>query len=101
MKSCGLSPEDRNVAQLVRLYEEIQDIPRHIGQHPGGMVIAAGRLDEIVPIQPAAMPGRAIIQWDKDDVGDLGIVKIDLLGLGMMAVLEEASKMVPSRRTAF
>ena len=95
VKSCGLSPEDRNVAQLVRLYEEIQDIPRHIGQHPGGMVIAAGRLDEIVPIQPAAMPGRAIIQWDKDDVGDLGIVKIDLLGLGMMAVLEEASKMVP------
>jgi error-prone DNA polymerase len=79
----------------VTLYEAIQDIPRHIGQHPGGMVIAAGRLDEVVPIQPASMPGRAIIQWDKDDCADLGIVKIDLLGLGMMAVLEEAGKMVP------
>ncbi len=95
VRSVGLNPDDKNVAQLVKLYEDIQDIPRHIGQHPGGMVISAGRLDEIVPIQPAAMPGRAIIQWDKDDVGDLGIVKIDLLGLGMMAVLEEAGKMVP------
>ena len=95
VRSVGLDPSDRNVAQLVTLYEAIQDIPRHIGQHPGGMVIAAGRLDEVVPIQPATMPGRAIIQWDKDDCADLGIVKIDLLGLGMMAVLEEAGKMVP------
>ncbi len=95
VRSAGLDPSEPNVKQLIKLYDEIQDIPRHIGQHPGGMIIAAGRLDEIVPIQPASMPGRAIIQWDKDDCADLGIVKIDLLGLGMMAVLEEATKMVP------
>jgi error-prone DNA polymerase len=54
------------------------------------MVIAAGRLDEVVPLEPAAMPGRTVIQWDKDDCADLGIIKVDLLGLGMLAALEEA-----------
>ncbi len=95
VRGVGLDPEERSIRQLIKLYDDIADIPRHIGQHPGGMIIAAGRLDEIVPIQPASMPGRAIIQWDKDDCADLGIVKIDLLGLGMMAVLEDATKMVP------
>ena len=66
----------------------MQGLPRHLGQHTGGIVIAAGRLDEIVPIEPAAMAGRRVVQWDKDDCADLGIIKIDLLGLGMMAVLE-------------
>jgi error-prone DNA polymerase len=69
-------------------------MPRHLGQHSGGMVIAAGRLDEIVPLEPAAMPGRTVIQWDKDDCADLGIIKVDLLGLGMMAALEEALPLV-------
>ena len=58
------------------------------------MVIAAGRLDEVVPLEPASMPGRVVVQWDKDDCADLGIVKVDLLGLGMMAVLEEAVPLI-------
>ncbi len=58
------------------------NLPRHLGQHSGGMVIAANRLDEVVPLEPASMPGRVIVQWDKDDCADLGIVKVDLLGSG-------------------
>ncbi|MGB6552741.1 MAG: hypothetical protein WBE78_04560, partial [Candidatus Binataceae bacterium] len=72
----------------------IQSVPRHLGQHSGGMVIAATPLDEIVPLEPAAMPGRVVVQWDKDDCADLGIIKIDLLGLGMLAVLEETIPMI-------
>ena len=66
---------------------EIQDLPRHLGQHSGGMVVAQGRLDEVVPLEPASMPGRVIVQWDKEDCADLGIIKVDLLGLGMMSAL--------------
>ena len=73
-----------------RLWREMQDLPRHLGQHSGGMVVCQGRLDEVVPLENASMPGRVVVQWDKDDCADLGIVKVDLLGLGMMAVLEEA-----------
>jgi error-prone DNA polymerase len=78
----------------MRLVAAIQGLPRHLGQHSGGMVLCHGRLDEIVPLEPAAMPGRTVVQWDKDDCADLGIIKVDLLGLGMMAVLEEAVPMV-------
>ena len=70
------------------------DRPRNLGQHSGGMVIAAGRLDEVVPLEPASMPGRVVVQWDKDDCADLGMVKVDLLGLGMLAALEEALPMI-------
>ncbi len=91
----GLALDDERVAQLAQVFGEIQDLPRHIGQHPGGMIIAAGRLDEVVPLQPATMAGRVVIQWDKEDCAELGIVKIDLLGLGMMAALEEAVRLVP------
>jgi error-prone DNA polymerase len=66
--------------------------PCHIGQHSGGIVIAAQPLDEIVLLEPATMPGRVVLQWDKDDCADLGIIKIDLLGLGMLAVLERPSR---------
>src|SRR5213080_1407734 len=72
----------------------MQGLPRHLGQHTGGMVIAAGRLDDVVPLEPAAMPGRNVIQWDKDDCADLGLIKVDLLGLGMLAALEEAIPLV-------
>ena len=74
-------------ALFARLFEEIQDLPRHLGQHSGGMVIAQGRLDEVVPLEPATMPGRVVVQWDKEDCADLGIIKVDLLGLGMMSAL--------------
>ncbi len=94
-REAGLDPREPRVRQLVRLCGEIQDLPRHLSQHPGGMVIAAGRLDEVVPLQPATMPGRVIVQWDKDDCADMGIIKIDLLGLGMMRALEEAVRLCP------
>jgi error-prone DNA polymerase len=77
------------------LCERIQDLPRHLGQHSGGMVVCQGQLDSVVPLEPAAMPGRVVVQWDKDDCTDMGIVKVDLLGLGMMAVLEECLELVP------
>ena len=76
----------------------MQDLPRHLGQHSGGMVICQGRLDEVVPLENASMPGRVVVQWDKDDCADLGIVKVDLLGLGMMAVLEDALAIVNNGR---
>src|SRR5207249_1541756 len=63
---------------------------RHLGQHSGGMVVCQGQLDAVVPLEPASMPGRVVVQWDKDDCADMGIVKVDLLGLGMMAVLEDS-----------
>jgi error-prone DNA polymerase len=81
---------DPRVRLFARLFGEIQDLPRHLGQHSGGLVVAQGALDSVVPIEPASMPGRCVVQWDKDDCADMGIVKVDLLGLGMMAVLEES-----------
>jgi error-prone DNA polymerase len=76
------------------LWRQIQDLPRHLGQHSGGMVMCQGRLDDVVPLENASMPGRVVIQWDKDDCADMGIVKVDLLGLGMMAVLQDALEVV-------
>jgi error-prone DNA polymerase len=84
-------PRTRLIAQAATA---MLNLPRHLGQHSGGMVIAVGRLDEVVPLEPASMPGRVVVQWDKDDCADLGIVKVDLLGLGMMAVLEDAVPLV-------
>jgi error-prone DNA polymerase len=94
LKSGGVDAEAPRVRMLIELVRQIQDLPRHLGQHSGGMVIAAGPLDEVVPLEPATMPGRVVIQWDKEDCADLGIIKVDLLGLGMMAVLEEAIPLV-------
>ena len=73
----------------------MQDLPRHLGQHSGGMVICGGQLNAVVPIEPASMPGRTVIQWDKEDCADMKIIKVDLLGLGMMAVLKECLELVP------
>ena len=72
----------------------IQDLPRHLGQHSGGMVICQGQLDSVVPLEPATMPGRVVVQWDKEDCADMGIIKVDLLGLGMMAVLEDSIQLI-------
>jgi error-prone DNA polymerase len=92
--AAGLNPEEPRVKSLLRLWIQIQNLPRHLGQHSGGMVIAAGRLDQIVPLEPASMPGRVVIQWDKEDCADLRIIKVDLLGLGMLAAFEEAVPMI-------
>ncbi|HEX8153070.1 MAG TPA: PHP domain-containing protein, partial [Thermoanaerobaculia bacterium] len=88
--NAGFDAADLRVQHFMRLYLQIQNLPRHMGQHSGGMVLAKGRLDEVVPLEPASMPGRVVIQWDKDDCADLGIIKVDLLGLGMLAALEDA-----------
>ncbi|HUT99919.1 MAG TPA: error-prone DNA polymerase [Myxococcota bacterium] len=92
--SAGFDTSDRRVALLIELVSKMRHLPRHLGQHSGGMVISRGRLDEVVPIEPAAMPGRSVIQWDKDDCADLGIIKVDLLGLGMLRAIEEAIPLV-------
>jgi error-prone DNA polymerase len=97
MRAGGFDPDERRVRLFGELWRAIQNLPRHLGQHSGGMVIAAGRLDEVVPIEPAAMPGRSIVQWDKDDCADLGIIKIDLLGLGMLNALEQTIPIVHAR----
>jgi error-prone DNA polymerase len=94
LAAAGLDPEDVRTKHFLRLWLRIQNLPRHLGQHSGGMVVAAGRLDEVVPLEPASMPGRVVVQWDKDDCADLGIVKVDLLGLGMLAAIEEAIPMI-------
>src|SRR5205814_5681440 len=74
---------------LARLAKEIAGLPRHISQHPGGMVISSRPLVELVPVQPAAMEGRQICQWDKDSCADAGFLKIDLLWLGMLSAVED------------
>jgi error-prone DNA polymerase len=93
-KDAGLDTSDRRIRKFFQLYRAVQDLPRHLGQHSGGMVICQGQLNSVVPLEPAAMPGRVVVQWDKEDCADLGIVKVDLLGLGMMAVLEDSIEII-------
>ena len=90
----GCDPAQADIRLFRNLWTRIQDLPRHLGQHSGGMVISRGRLDEVVPLENASMPNRVVVQWDKDDCADMGIVKVDLLGLGMMAVMEEALTLI-------
>jgi error-prone DNA polymerase len=94
LADAGFPPTDERTRHLAALATELLNLPRHLGQHSGGMVICDGRLDEVVPLEPASMPGRVVVQWDKDDCADLGIVKVDLLGLGMLAVLEDAVPLI-------
>jgi error-prone DNA polymerase len=98
LADAGLDAGDHRVRRFGELWMRIQDLPRHLGQHSGGMVICQGRLDEVVPLEPASMPGRVVVQWDKEDCADMGIVKVDLLGLGMMAVLQDALTVVNASR---
>ena len=88
--TAGLDLSHARIAKFLDLCVRLQDLPRHLSQHSGGMVICQGTLDSVVPLEPATMPGRVVVQWDKDDCADLGIIKIDLLGLGMMAVLKDS-----------
>ena len=83
------------IAHYLDLCMRMQDLPRHLGQHSGGMVICAGMLNRVVPIERASMPGRTVVQWDKEDCADLGLIKVDLLGLGMMAVLKDSIELIP------
>jgi DNA-directed DNA polymerase III PolC len=86
----GLDPRDRRLRQTLELIFEIQGFPRHLSQHVGGFVITEGRLDELVPVENAAMEDRTVICWDKDDIDSLGILKIDILALGMLSCIRKA-----------
>jgi error-prone DNA polymerase len=90
----GFDIKNPRVRGFLKLFCAIQDLPRHLGQHSGGLVICQGHLDEIVPLEPATMPGRVVIQWDKEDCADLGLIKVDLLGLGMMSVLKDSINII-------
>jgi error-prone DNA polymerase len=90
MGMAGIAAGHPRWQALTTLFQSIYGLPRHLGQHSGGMIIFEGRLDSIVPLENASMPGRVVAQWDKDDCEDLGIIKVDFLGLGMMAVIQDA-----------
>ncbi|WP_348261036.1 error-prone DNA polymerase [Telmatobacter sp. DSM 110680] len=83
------------IAKYLDLSMRVCDLPRHLGQHSGGMVICAGMLNRVVPIERASMPGRTVVQWDKEDCADMGLIKVDLLGLGMMATLKDSLELIP------
>jgi error-prone DNA polymerase len=93
-RDAGLDLKHPRLRKYYELCLAVQDMPRHLGQHSGGMVICQGQLDSVVPLEPASMPGRVVVQWDKEDCADMGIIKVDLLGLGMMAVLKDSIELV-------
>jgi error-prone DNA polymerase len=96
MREAGLDPADRKVLVLVKLVAELIGFPRHLSQHVGGFVISAGPLSELVPVENAAMPERTVIQWDKDDLEELGLLKVDVLGLGMLSAIRRSFDLMAS-----
>ena len=94
LRDAGLDLKHPRIRKYFELCLAAQDLPRHLGQHSGGMVICEGRLDSVVPLEPASMPGRVVVQWDKEDCADMGLIKVDLLGLGMMAALKDSLELI-------
>src|SRR5438067_1872803 len=97
IEQAGLPKDHPRMSAFIRLYRAIYGLPRHLGQHSGGMIICQNKLSSFVPLENASMPGRVVAQWDKDDCEDLGIVKVDLLGLGMMSVMQDALELCRER----
>src|SRR5881628_1459510 len=97
IEQAGLPKDHPRMPAFIRLYHAIYGLPRHLGQHSGGMIICQNKLSSFVPLENASMPGRVVAQWDKDDCEDLGIVKVDLLGLGMMSVMQDAFELCRQR----
>ncbi len=97
IEQAGLPKEHPRMPAFINLYQSIYGLPRHLGQHSGGMIICQNKLSSFVPLENASMPGRVVAQWDKDDCEDLGIVKVDLLGLGMMSVMQDALELCRER----
>jgi error-prone DNA polymerase len=97
IEAAGLPKNHPRMPAFIRLYHAIYGLPRHLGQHSGGMIICQHKLSSFVPLENASMPGRVVAQWDKDDCEDLGIVKVDLLGLGMMSVMQDAFELCRER----
>ncbi len=97
VREVGFDPADPHLGRLLLLAQELTRLPgfpRHLSQHVGGFVISEGPLEELVPIENASMPERTVVQWDKDDLNDLGLLKVDLLGLGMLTALRRAFDLV-------
>jgi error-prone DNA polymerase len=97
MGKAGLPAGHPRASVFASLYQQITRLPRHLGQHSGGMIICQGSLNRFIPLENAAMPGRVVAQWDKDDCEDLGIIKVDLLGLGMMSALQDCVALSQAR----
>src|SRR6184192_3347159 len=97
IERAGLPKKHSRMPAFISLYQAIYGLPRHLGQHSGGMIICQNKLSSFVPLENASMPGRVVAQWDKDDCEDLGIVKVDLLGLGMMSVMQDALELCRQR----
>ena len=97
IEQAGLPKNHPRMPAFIRLYRAIYGLPRHLGQHSGGMIICQNKLSSFVPLENASMPGRVVAQWDKDDCEDLGIVKVDLLGLGMMSVMQDTFELCRER----
>jgi len=98
LAECGLDPETELSQQWATLAQQLLGFPRHLSQHPGGFVIAQGKLSRLVPIENATMAGRSVIEWDKDDLEELGLMKVDVLALGMLSALRRALELVSLRR---
>ena len=94
LREIGLDPTDRRLAQTMDLIHEIEGFPRHLSQHVGGFIITEGRLDELVPLENATMEDRTVICWDKDDIDSLGILKVDVLALGMLSCIRKAFDLI-------
>src|SRR5437588_312449 len=97
IEQAGLPKEHPRMPAFINLYQAIYGLPRHLGQHSGGMIICQNKLSSFVPLENAAMPGRVVPHWDKADREDLSIVKVDLLGLGMMSVMQDALELCSER----
>lgn len=94
-QQAGFDLNHPRISKYLELSIRMLDLPRHLGQHSGGMIIAQGQLASVVPIEPASMANRNVVQWDKEDCADMGLIKVDLLGLGMMAVLKDCVELIP------
>ena len=98
LATLGLSLDDLAVQQLLALTAQLMGFPRHLSQHTGGFVLTRGPLSRMVPIENASMPGRTVIQWDKDDLDAMGLLKVDILALGMLTAIRKALEFVSARR---
>ena len=87
VRKAGLDPSDPRLNQVMQLAEELIGTPRHLSQHVGGFLITRSRIDEVVPVENAAMDDRTVIEWDKDDLDTLELLKVDVLGLGMLSCI--------------
>ncbi|WP_029872294.1 error-prone DNA polymerase [Rhizobium leguminosarum] len=94
VRELNLNPEDRRLVLTLKLAQQLMGAPRHLGQHPGGFVLTHDRLDDLVPIEPASMVDRQIIEWDKDDVEALKMMKVDVLALGMLTCMSKAFDLI-------